>query len=340
MSSAIRETLQIAMDADLVAGNKVNEAFYTTVVTLICRRLKCECNITTTNFNWNASTHDGFNNFFQAVFGGDNPFAIGVSALTMTSERMQTVDFVFPIESDKYGIALFEAALVPIDQAAFFNALFARTSVIKTFIVIALIFVAIALLITCGKLILTSSFGSSHSTKIISVAKGMFGLYAVAFGQDGIATNSATSKSLYGFYSIWFWMVMVIGAVFCSLLPSFLTVATKQLPFTDAPSFRDSGYPLFGGPLPLKMLNDSTDPDRQAIAKAMEVLPFNEMYDCESRERVVGARAAFMTDGGSCSHLHKNCQTSFFAIQNMANIYEATFVTAKRSRHRNTFSRE
>ncbi|OWA54413.1 hypothetical protein BV898_18817 [Hypsibius exemplaris] len=121
MLPANRETLQISFDAEIMAGNKATETFHTTVVNLICRRLRCECNITFTIYSWNASSSNGFHDYFQDLFGGDNPVDIGVSALLMTPERIRTVDFIFPPESKKFGIALYDNALVPIDQGAFFT---------------------------------------------------------------------------------------------------------------------------------------------------------------------------------------------------------------------------
>ncbi|OWA52922.1 hypothetical protein BV898_17364 [Hypsibius exemplaris] len=340
MLPAKRETLQISFDAETIAGSKVTEAFHTTVVNLICRRLRYECNITFTSFSWNVSLSNGFHDFFQDLFGGDKPTDIGVSALMIMPERIRTVDFIFPPESNKYGIALYENALVPIDQGAFFHALFARVSAVETFAVIAFIFLLIVVLIVCSKLLLTSKSASSHSSRLFSVANGMFELYAVAFGQDEINTNRSMSKSLYGFYSIWFCMVTIIGAIICSKLPSFLTVASQQLPFTDVHSFKDSGYTLFASSTTWEMLTKSADPDRQAIAKVTEVLPYSKIYGCANRERAVGERAAFFTDMTICDRPNENCQTSVVAAPNINKAYVATFITGKGSQHRNTFSRE
>ncbi|OWA54411.1 hypothetical protein BV898_18815 [Hypsibius exemplaris] len=325
---------------NIMAGNKATEAFHTTVVNLICRRLRCECNITFTSYSWDASSSNGFHDYFQHLFGGDNPVDIGVSALMMMPERIRTVDFIFPPESNKYGIALYDNALVPIDQGAFFHALFARVSAVETFAVIAFIFLVIVVLIMCSKLVLTSNSASSHSSRLFAVANGMFELYAVAFGQDEINTNRSMSKSLYGFYSMWFCMVTIIGAIICSKLPSFLTVASQQLPFTDVRSFKDSGYTLFANSATREMLTKSADPDRQANAKTTEVLPYREIFGCANRERAVGERAAFFTNMKTCDSPKEKCQTSVLAAPNIDKAYVATFVTGKGSQHRNTFSRE
>ncbi|OWA55018.1 hypothetical protein BV898_19403 [Hypsibius exemplaris] len=325
---------------NFIAGSKATEAFHTRVVNLICHRLRCECNITFTSYSWNASSSKGFHDFFQDLFGGENPFDIGVSALAMMPERIPTVDFIFPPESNKYGIAVFENALVPIDQGAFFHALFARVSAVETFAVIAFIFLLIVVLILCSKLLLRLQSASSHSSRFYSLANGMFELYAVAFSQAEINTNRLMSKSLYGFYSIWFCMVTIIGAIICSKLPSFLTVASQQLPFTDVHSFKDSGYTLFASSTTWEMLTKSADPDRQAIAKATKVLPYSEIFGCANRERAVGERAAFFTDMTLCDRPNENCQKSVVAAPNIDKAYVATFVTGKGSQHRNNFNRE
>ncbi|OWA55020.1 hypothetical protein BV898_19405 [Hypsibius exemplaris] len=81
----------------------------------------------------------------------------GISALTHSLFRLYTIAFgqdgrlVVPPEHSKYGIAIYDDALVPIDQAVFFNALFHRDSVTGTLAVIALIFVAVGVL-NCRKL--------------------------------------------------------------------------------------------------------------------------------------------------------------------------------------------
>ncbi|OWA52919.1 hypothetical protein BV898_17361 [Hypsibius exemplaris] len=78
---------------------------------------------------------------------------------------------------------------------------------------------------------------------------------AVRMFSDGVAFTRSTPRSLYGLYTVWFFMVTVVGAVVCSLLPSYLTVSTAQLPFTDLQSFQRSGYDLVGPPSAFKILN-------------------------------------------------------------------------------------
>ncbi|OQV24156.1 hypothetical protein BV898_02106 [Hypsibius exemplaris] len=75
--------------------------------------------------------------------------------------------------------------------------------------------------------------------------------------EDEIALRRTAPTSLYALNAIWFIMATIFGAVFCAIIPSLLTVATNQLPFTDAHSFQHSGFALVGGGLAFKLLNVS-----------------------------------------------------------------------------------
>ncbi|OWA49802.1 hypothetical protein BV898_14337 [Hypsibius exemplaris] len=312
------------------------------------------CNFALQDFEWGSSA-GSFNASIQATFDDNTTNAIGVAALAMTMDRMREIDFIYPSTSVHYVIAVCEKHLVSAGDGAFFVALFAGVPVIATFTVIALIFVLLAGLITSSEMAIKQlSAPSSKSSGISVLTHSLFRLYTIAFGQattrirmfsDDVAFTRSTPRSLYGLYTVWFFMVTVIGAVVCSLLPSYLTVSTAQLPFTDLQSFQRSGYNLMGPPLAFKLLNESSDPVKRTLANEIQVVPLREekFFDCADRDEALHGdslqKTAFANIAG-LSHLSPRCQTSVIAVSHLAHIFIATFFTTKRSHLRNNFTRE
>ncbi|OWA49804.1 hypothetical protein BV898_14339 [Hypsibius exemplaris] len=315
------------------------------VVRLICRRLHLECNFAVQDFEWSSSA-GGFHAFIQAFFGDNTTNAIGIAPIAMTMDRMREIDFIYPSTGVHYVIAVCEKDLPSAGDGAFFIALFAGVPVIATFTVIALIFVLLAGLITSSEAVMRQfSASSSMSSGISALTHSLFHLYTIAFGQDDVAFSRSTPRSLYGLYTVWFFMVTVVGAVVCSLLPSYLTVSTTQLPFTDLQSFQRSGYKLLGPPLAFKILNESSESVRKTLANEIQVVPLEQekFFDCANRDELLHGeslqKTAFANVAG-LSHLSPRCQTSVIAVSHLAHIFIATFFTTKQSHLRNNFTRE
>ncbi|OWA54414.1 hypothetical protein BV898_18818 [Hypsibius exemplaris] len=304
-----------------------------------------KCNFAVEDLKWGLSTDD-FYAFIQATFGDNTNNAIGIARIAITMDRMREIDFIYPSASYHYVIAVCEKDLPSAGDGTFFIALFAGVPVIATFAVIALTFVVLAGLITYSKVVIKQlSTSSSMSSGISALTHSLFRLYTIAFGQDGVAFSRSTPRSLYGLYIVWFFMVTVVGAVIYSLLPSYLTVSTAQLPFTDLQSFQRSGYDLVGPPLAFKILNESSDPVKQTLANEIQVIPLSEekFYDCAERNEPLHGKylqkTAFVNVAGF-SHFSPRCQTSVIAVSHLAHIFIATFFTTKRSHLRDNFTRE
>ncbi|OWA54433.1 hypothetical protein BV898_18837, partial [Hypsibius exemplaris] len=334
------KTLQFAIHENLA-----NETYYETVVQLVCRRLHFHCNVTVVHFDF-AESPNPFHGFTHMIFHGNRTYDFGIAGFGITADRMETVKFIFPSMGTKYVLAVYAENLAPPGEGAFISTLFTRIPAIETFGVLTLVYLLLALLITCAKFVAkpTPRAGYSLFQRLSKMTHSMFRLYTVAFGQDEIVLRWTTPTSLYTLNAIWFIVATIIGAVFCAIIPSLLTVATNQLPFTDAHSFQQSGFALVGGGLAFQLLNESSDPMRQSIARSMHVVPYNQVYECASREdrsiRQASQRVAYIREAGGLSHPSPNCSTSIAAVPSIAQIFATDFVTPKDSQYWNNFSRE
>ncbi|OQV24151.1 hypothetical protein BV898_02101 [Hypsibius exemplaris] len=310
------KTLQFAIDEDIA-----NKTYYETVLQMVCRRLHLHCNVTVVHV---AESKNFFHGFTHMIFHGNQTYDFGIAVLGITTDRMETVKFIFPSTGNKYMLAVYADDLAPAGEGAFISALFTRIPAIETFVVLTLVYLILALLITCAKFVAKPTPRADYSLfqQLSKMTHSMFRLYTVALGQDEIVLRWTTPTSLYALNAIWFIVAMIFGAVFCAIIPSLLTVATNQLPFTD----------------------ESSDPIRQNIARSMHVVPNDQVYECGSQEdrsiRQASQRVAYIIEAYSSRHPSPNCSVSIAAVPSIAQVFATNFVTPKDSQYWNNFSRE
>ncbi|OQV21499.1 hypothetical protein BV898_04703 [Hypsibius exemplaris] len=275
-------TLHVALDPSVI-----DETFQQEALHLMCRRLRFECSIKLVNWSWGSGL--GFPGLYDAIFQNvterNVSFVVGLSHLAVTPERIAMASLINSGFDLDFIIVVDEKDLVPVSGETFFATLFGRIANGSSWAIMSAVFGIFVLLIVIAHLMTIRSDHSRDGFKAAQHFAGLlhrlwqatFDLFAVTIGQEQIFFHRLSGRSVVFIFTLWFLWATIALAVVGGLLPYLQTVTTTMLPFTSLGTLLKSNYTLIGGALEAKVLNESSDPLSQQLAREMIVLPQAEV---------------------------------------------------------------